>query len=145
MREVDMVKLNTWTILAAFIGCIVSSKTARADDAKKNDSPDFIQAFHSIEKDTEDKLKPVYERAAKDFDAAKTDADRERLMENIRAEGDRIMAPATKKTFELVKPNASDPAAVEPLVWIVEHCHNSDTGSDAAGLLMKYHLVRRRQ
>lgn len=125
----------------AFIICLLSSSVTRSDDANK-DTPAFVEQFRAVRKDTEDKLKPIYEKAEKEFDTASTEADRERLMEEIRSESEKIVAVAAQKVIDLVRPHAAEPSAVEPLVWIVRYRSLAETGRAAAELLMQYHLVR---
>jgi thiol-disulfide isomerase/thioredoxin len=142
-----VVTLRISRVAVTVIGCLLVSLIARGDDPRKNNdlkqgTPKFVTDFGAIRKEIDEKLAPIYEKMQQEYEAAKSEADREKVQENIRTEIDTIVTPAVRSALEVIKPYASDPAAVEPLVWVVRFRSQTNTGYTAAELLMKHHLVR---
>ncbi len=142
-----MITIRVCRVAVTVIGCLLVSLIARGDDPHQNNdskkgTPKFIADFGAIRKETDEKLKPIYEKMQQEYKDAKSEADREKVQENIRTEIDTIITPAVRSALDVLKPYASDAAAVEPLVWVVSFSSQTNTGYTAAELLMKHHLVR---
>ena len=115
---------------------------AGAEEPKKPDAklPAFAVEVAKIQKDVEAKLEPIYAAVEKDYEAAKTESEREAIVAKSHAESSKIYKPAYEAAMKLLRPNAADPAAVAGLVWV---CPTCDTALQAeiVALLRKHHLV----
>ena len=116
---------------------------ADADEPKKPDVklPAFAFEVQKIQKDIEEKLAPIYAAVEKEYEAAKTETDRETIIAKSYAEQAKIHASAYEQAMKLLRPNAADPAAVTGLVWV---CNTRDSAlqTEIVDLLKKHHLVR---
>lgn len=126
--------------ISALIFSLVTSLGARSDDATKV-TPVFVGQYRAVRKETEDKLKPIRDKAERDFRVATSETDRDGIREAVRSKSDEIVSISAQKVFDVVKPHAADTTAVEPLVWVVRSRSREKIGHAAAELLMQHHLV----
>lgn len=127
-------------VIPALFVCWLSPPGACGDDTPQEPLA-FVEEYRALRKEAEVKLKPIRDRAEKDFKSATSEIDRDRIRENIRSESDEILSGTTQKVFDLVKPHAADRNAVEPLVWVARSRSRAEIGHAAAELLMQHHLV----
>ena len=101
--------------------------------------PPFTAEFAKIKADM-DKLS---QESNKGYADAKTEEEREALQEKVYEANRRQGGPLVEKALTLVTPHAKDPAAVEVLVWVLNHHSLSGpaTGDRAAELLREHHLT----
>ena len=103
--------------------------------------PEFAVEVAKIRKGVDAKLAPISAAVEKDYEAAKTEGDREAIVAKSRAESEKIRAPAHAQAMKLLLPNAADPAAAAGLVW-VGSSNDLSLQTEAVTLLRKHHLVR---
>lgn len=144
---------TTW-LTAALTVCaaLVAASELHGDEPKKSasDTPPFLREFLALKKDYDDKARRLYEPLEKEFEASKTEAEyiqryvaaKERL-DALHAKRKTLVVPVVRQVLALIRPHAADPAAVEPLLWLVSDEGARDQGVDvvAAGLLQKHHLT----
>jgi thiol-disulfide isomerase/thioredoxin len=132
------------------VGFLFAASAARTDDPaksvdKKADTkqPAFVAEFQAVERETDVILGKLQSATAREYAASQTEQEREEV-QNRAAEGaGKVLRPAAEKVMAGVRPHAADPAAVEPLVWVVNASGGSDVGDEAADLLRKHHLTRK--
>jgi len=128
------------------IGCWLMATFAWAADSRPEDgAPRFRDDFRALRKECDARLNSAYKKMEGALEAAiaKDDSrEEERLKASLANASDAIFLPAVPKAFEIVKPHAAEPAAAEPLVWIVQHGGKTQTASDATALLTQHHLTR---
>ena len=115
---------------------------AYAEEPKKPEvkPPAFAVEVAAIRTDVEKKLGPIYAALEKEYDAAKTQVERDAIVAKSTAEGDKIYGPAYERALKLLKPNAADPAAVPGLAWVATAA-DASVRTEAIVLLRKHHLV----
>jgi len=111
---------------------------ACADEPKKPEvkPPAFAVEVAAIQQDVQKKLEPIY----KDFDAAKTERERDAIVAKSLVEADKLYPPAYERAMKLLRPNAADPATIAGLSWV---CNSRDPAlqMEVVGLLRRHHLV----
>jgi thiol-disulfide isomerase/thioredoxin len=130
-------------LFALMVTLFALTSFVHADEPKKPDVklPAFAVEVQKIQKDVQEKLAPIYTAVEKEYEAAKTETDREAIMVKSTAESNKIHAPAYEQAMKLLRPNAADPAAIPGLVWV---CNTRDNAlqTEIVDLLKKHHLVR---
>jgi thiol-disulfide isomerase/thioredoxin len=130
-------------IVAIVLIVVLNPAGAWGDESSKSGSePEYATKFRALQKTTKEKVAAVYSELEKEFDAAKTEADIEKVSVKARERSLKIVSPAVMEALELVRPHAADLAAVKPLIWIAGDRRVPDAASDAVELLRKHHLTR---
>lgn len=124
--------------LPPLLALLFAFQIARAED------PPFLKDFQALKKETDAKLAPIYAKAQKDYEAAKTNEEREKVQTEVREATAQILPAAVKKAFEIGKANAADANAVEILAWVAETRSDKPSAHAAAELLTKHHLTHAR-
>ena len=130
-------------LFALSVSLFALTSFAEADEPKNPQVklPAFAVEVAKIQKGVEAKLAPIYAAVGKDYEAAKSEHDREAIVAKSTAEADEIHKPAYEQAMKLLRPNAADPAAVAGLVWVC-NARNAALQTEVVGLLRKHHLVR---
>ena len=113
-----------------------------ADEPKKPDDklPAFAAEVETIKKEVEH-LQVLLERdMGKQYEAAKTEAEREAVAMKTMEASRSLCRPSHEKALKLLRPNAADPAAVPGLVWLAQS-DGLAVAEESAGLLRKHHLT----
>ena len=128
--------------LAIAVSLVIATFTL-ADDPKKSDAepPAFAVEVEPLKQGVEKKLRPIHAAVEKEYEAAKTDGDREAIRKKSHEKSAEVHTPAYEQAMKLLRPNAADPAAAVGLVW-VSHAREAALQHEAVGLLRKHHLVR---
>ncbi len=128
--------------LAIAISLVIATFTV-ADEPKKSDAkpPAFAVEVETLKQGVEKKLQPIHAAVEKEYEAAKTDGDREAIRKKSHEKSAEVHTPAYEQAMKLLRPNAADPAAAVGLVW-VSHAREAALQHEAVGLLRKHHLVR---
>ncbi|MEO2090267.1 MAG: TlpA disulfide reductase family protein [Gemmataceae bacterium] len=126
--------------LLATIVLSLSSAIACGDEPTKTE-PAFVAEFKALQKQALEAQQKLIAESIKAEQAAKTNEEREKLGARSMAEQKKLMAPYCEKAVALVRPNATDPAAVPALVWVLPLSGGSMAGEEAAALLTKHHPV----
>ena len=129
-------------LFALMVTLFALTSFTNADEPKKADVklPTFAVEVQKIQKDVEEKLAPIYAAVEKEYEAAKTEAEREDIVVKSTAESNKIHAPAYEQAMKLLRPNAADPAAISGLVWVCNARSNA-LQTEIVDLLRKHHLV----
>ena len=95
---------------------------ACAEEPKKPEVklPAFAVEVAAIQQDVQAKLEPIY----KEYDAAKTEREREAIVAKSLVEADKLYPPAYERAMKLLRPNAADPAAIAGLGWVCSDCRS---------------------
>ena len=128
--------------LAIAVSLVIATFTV-ADEPKKSDAkpPAFAVKVETLKQGVEKKLQRIYAAVKKEYEAAKTDGDREAIRKKSREKSAEVHTPAYEQAMKRLRPNAADPAAAVGLVW-VSHAREAALQHEAVGLLRKHHLVR---
>ena len=102
---------------------------------------EFVEEFRSTVEECEEELRVVEEKGEAAFESAKTPEDRGRLAQSMQNMTNAILATRLPKLLELIKPHAADRHAIEPLFWVATYGGRTESGQQAAGLLIKHHLT----
>lgn len=103
--------------------------------------PAFKAEFDKIKAAAEKAQQEAFAGLRKETEAAKTEEEREKIQAKALGENEKQLAPRVAKAFEVVRPHAADPAAVEPLIWVLNVRPASKEATEAAALLQKHHLT----
>jgi thiol-disulfide isomerase/thioredoxin len=114
---------------------IVAALALAADAAADVKRPAFVTEFLAVKAEAEAALGKLSSNlAAKNSEEAAARSVRESA---------EIMKRAAEKVLTAVRPHAAEPAAVEPLLWVVNQVHGTPLDDEAAGLLAKHHPTRK--
>jgi hypothetical protein len=129
--------LPTLKIAMAILLMAGSPQAAEGPETATKTDPPFAAEFAKI-KAAADKL---MQEAEKGYTNAKTEEEKEALMEKEFARFNREGTPLAEKALALVLPPVQDPAAVEVLTWILTYFSSSPAAGQAVDLLIKHHLT----
>ena len=129
------------------IGCILVPAFVRGDDPfsgdkAAKDTPAFVVKIDEIRKETDSKLKPIYDQIRNEMEATKSEIDRDRVFKSHLSKIESVNAAGMQLVLDEITPHAADAGAVAPLIWVVNSGSQTDAGNTAAQFLMKHHLVR---
>lgn len=132
---------STQKVMVALVHCWLLILTL-ASHVSAQETPEFVLRYRVLRKEAEVTLRPIRDKAERDFKAAASTADREKISEEIAAKSAAIMTTAAQKILDITRPHVDEAAAVEPLVWVVRARCRDPIGHSAAELLIQKHLAR---
>jgi len=128
-------KVISWEVENATPKESASRPEAKAK-TPKNTEPLFAAEFAKIKV----AMNTLVQYTNKGDADARTEDENEALIEKALEIFDRDGTPLAEKALALVGPHVQDPAAVDVLVWILEHRPASSAAVKAADLLIQHHL-----
>jgi hypothetical protein len=114
-----------------------SPQAAKGPEHAAKAEPPFAAEFAKLKAATE----KLAQDASKGITDAKTEEEKEALMQKAFERFNREGAPLAQKALTLVLPHVQVPAAVEVLTWILSYHSNSPAAMQAADLLIQHHLM----
>jgi thiol-disulfide isomerase/thioredoxin len=130
-------------LLFAVSGAVADEPKSHAEKKDDTKQPAFVAEFGAIKKEVDANLTRLYASAEKEYEEAKTKEHRNAVQKRTALESGKIIARAVQRVMTATRLHAADPAAVEALVWVVEHSPGLDINHEAAELLQKHHLTHR--
>jgi thiol-disulfide isomerase/thioredoxin len=107
------------------------------EDGKK---PQWLKDLEALKTKTEKQIEKLSEGVDKKYDAAKTEAEKEKVIEAYLAEQSALAEPAYLEGYKLLKDHMAEPAAAEGLAW-VHSTKDEKIQAEVREALRKHHLV----
>jgi hypothetical protein len=107
-----------------------------SDAPQAKSEPGYLAEFRKIKVE----MDKVQESVSKDYQAAKTEEEREAVIAKAMQVMNEKGRPLGDKALALTRPHAADKEAVEVLTWVINYQAESPAASEAADLLAKHHL-----
>jgi thiol-disulfide isomerase/thioredoxin len=134
----------------SLVSCLLIPNPARADEppakqAQSNETkPSPVASeFKAIKQKTDAELRKHSAKFQKEYEAAKSESEREAVQIRGIEESAKVLGPAAEKLMPVLRQHPTDPAAVEALVWVVNSRRESALGNEAVELLIKHHLLNK--